>query len=94
VRPRRVVRFARLMQRRVRVLGGPAVRAACGGSLSLPWLARRVTAMSAVPRHYCMVGKVVFGSRHLERRSTLAASARKGNNAARRAWTCKTVPVT
>jgi hypothetical protein len=30
------VRFARLIQRRVRVLGGPVVRAACGGSLSLP----------------------------------------------------------
>jgi hypothetical protein len=32
VRPRRVVRFARLIQRRGRVLGGPAVRAACGGN--------------------------------------------------------------
>ena len=30
-RPRRVVRFARLMHRRVRVLGGPAARAAYGG---------------------------------------------------------------
>jgi hypothetical protein len=37
-RPRRVVRFARLIHRRGRVLGGPAVRAAFGGSLSLPWL--------------------------------------------------------
>jgi hypothetical protein len=37
-RPRRVVRFARLIHRRVRVLGGPAVRAAFGGNLSLPWL--------------------------------------------------------
>jgi hypothetical protein len=32
-RPRRVVRFARLIHRRVRVLGGPAVRAAFGGDL-------------------------------------------------------------
>jgi hypothetical protein len=32
------VRFARLIDRPVRVLGGPAVRAACGGNLSLPWL--------------------------------------------------------
>jgi hypothetical protein len=38
VRPRRKVRFARLIDRRGRVLGGPAVRAACGGNLSLPWL--------------------------------------------------------
>jgi hypothetical protein len=37
-RPGRVVRFVRLMQRPVRVRGGPAVRAACGGDLSLPWL--------------------------------------------------------
>jgi hypothetical protein len=35
-RPRRVVRFARLIQRRDRVLGGPTVRAAVGGNLSLP----------------------------------------------------------
>jgi hypothetical protein len=35
VRPRRMVRFARLMHRRGRVLGGPAVRAASGGNLSL-----------------------------------------------------------
>jgi hypothetical protein len=33
VRPRRAARFARLIQRRGRVLGGPAVRAACGGNL-------------------------------------------------------------
>jgi hypothetical protein len=33
-RPRRVVRFARLI-RPVRVLGGPSVRAAFGGNLSL-----------------------------------------------------------
>jgi len=30
-----VVRFTPLMHRRVRVLGGPAVRAACGGTLNL-----------------------------------------------------------
>jgi hypothetical protein len=30
------------MHRPVRVLGGPAVRAACGGNLSLSWLPRRV----------------------------------------------------
>jgi hypothetical protein len=42
VRPRRVVRFARLIHRRVRVLGGPSVRAASGGNLSLPWLPHRV----------------------------------------------------
>jgi hypothetical protein len=29
--PRRMVRLARLLHRRGRVLGGPAVRAACGG---------------------------------------------------------------
>jgi hypothetical protein len=40
-RPRRVVRFARLIQRRVRDLGGPAARAASGGDLSLPWLPLR-----------------------------------------------------
>jgi hypothetical protein len=35
-RPRRKVRFARLIQRRVRDLGGPAVRAAFGGGRNLP----------------------------------------------------------
>jgi hypothetical protein len=30
-----MVRFARLMHRRARVLGGPAVRAAYGGNLKL-----------------------------------------------------------
>jgi hypothetical protein len=35
-RPRRKVRLARLMHRPVRDLGGPAARAACSGSLSLP----------------------------------------------------------
>jgi hypothetical protein len=42
VRPGRKVRFARSIHRPVRVLGGPAVRAACGGTLSLTWLPRRV----------------------------------------------------
>jgi hypothetical protein len=36
------VRFARLIHSGVRVLGGPALRAACGGNLSLTWLPRRV----------------------------------------------------
>jgi hypothetical protein len=40
-RPRRVVRFARLIHRRVGVLGGPSARAACGGNVSLPWLPGR-----------------------------------------------------
>jgi hypothetical protein len=35
-RPRRKVRFARLIQRRGRDLGGPSARAAFGGNLSLP----------------------------------------------------------
>jgi hypothetical protein len=38
VRPGRKVRFARLIHRPGRVLAGPAVRAASGGSLSLPRL--------------------------------------------------------
>ena len=46
-RPRRVVRFARLIQRRVRDLGGPAARAASGGNLTLPWLPLRVASMDA-----------------------------------------------
>jgi hypothetical protein len=37
VRPRRTVRFARLIQRRVRHLGGDSARAADGGNPSLPW---------------------------------------------------------
>jgi hypothetical protein len=32
------MRFARLIHRRGRVLGGPSVGAAYGGNLSLPWL--------------------------------------------------------
>jgi hypothetical protein len=43
------VRFARLIHSGARVLGGPAVRAACGGNPSLPWQPRRVVrAASAV----------------------------------------------
>jgi hypothetical protein len=41
-RPRQAVRFARLIHTTRRHLGGPAVRAACGGNLSLPWLLRTV----------------------------------------------------
>jgi hypothetical protein len=41
-RPRRKVRFARLIQRRVRALGGPSARAAFGGNLSLTWLLLKV----------------------------------------------------
>jgi hypothetical protein len=37
-----VVRFARLVQRPVRVLGVPSARAAFGGNLSLPWSPRMV----------------------------------------------------
>jgi hypothetical protein len=37
-RPRRKVRFARLMQRRVRAFGQPSAGAAFGGNLSLAWL--------------------------------------------------------
>jgi hypothetical protein len=40
--------FARLMHRHGRVLGGYAVRAACGGNLSLVWLPRRVARYEAV----------------------------------------------
>ena len=49
-RPRRVVRFARLIHRRVRVLGGPAVGAAFGGHLSLPWLPLTVVRQIKPPR--------------------------------------------
>jgi hypothetical protein len=41
-RPRRKVRFARLIHRRGRDLGGPLVRAADGGNLSGRWPPRRV----------------------------------------------------
>jgi hypothetical protein len=40
-RPRRAKRFAQLIDRRVRVVGGPAVRAACGDSAGLSWLPGR-----------------------------------------------------
>jgi hypothetical protein len=46
-RPRRVVRFARL-QRRGRDLGGPMVRAAFGGNLSLSWLPRSVMKQNTI----------------------------------------------
>jgi hypothetical protein len=36
------MRFARLIHRRSRVLGGPSARAASGGNLSLAWSPRRV----------------------------------------------------
>jgi hypothetical protein len=42
VRPRRVVRFARLMHRLGRVLGGASARAACGGDLILTWWPTKV----------------------------------------------------
>jgi len=44
-RPRRVVRFARLIRRPGRVLGGPAVRAAFGDNPSLTWLPLNVLAL-------------------------------------------------
>jgi hypothetical protein len=47
-RTRWVVRFARLIQRPVRVVGGPAVCAAGGGDLSLPWLPLTVLRYDAV----------------------------------------------
>ena len=37
-----MVRFARLMQRRVRALGRPPAGAASGGNRSLTWLPHRV----------------------------------------------------
>jgi hypothetical protein len=40
--PRRKVRFARLIHRRVRALGRPVAGAACGGNLSLTRLAPNV----------------------------------------------------
>jgi hypothetical protein len=42
--------FARLIQRPVRVLGGPLVRAACGGHLSLT--KSLLTVMDWVPHSY------------------------------------------
>jgi len=58
-RPRRVVRFARLMQRRSRVLGRPLARAASGGNPSLPWLPRAV-----VPRMGLVLVLGVFVDPH------------------------------
>jgi len=49
------VRFARLIQRRGRVLGGPAVRAAGGGDHNLAWLPRMVV------RHAQGYGRSTFG---------------------------------
>jgi hypothetical protein len=49
VRPRRAVRFARLIDRRVRAFGGPTVRAAFAGNLNLPCLPRWVVLMSTGP---------------------------------------------
>ena len=46
------VRFARLIHSGARVLGGPAVRAACGGNLSLSWRLLRVVRMIEAP-HAC-----------------------------------------
>jgi hypothetical protein len=40
-RPHRKERFARLIQRRGRDLGGPSARAAFGGNLNLAWLQLR-----------------------------------------------------
>jgi hypothetical protein len=48
-RPRRKVRFARLIDRRVRVLGGPKVRAAFGGIQSPPWSLLAVVPQSTTP---------------------------------------------
>ena len=45
------VRFAQLIHSGARVLGGPAVRAACGGSLSLTWLPLNVAGHVGLERH-------------------------------------------
>jgi uncharacterized protein (TIGR02246 family) len=50
VRPRRKVRFARLIDRRGRVLGGPAVRAAFGGNPK-PALVATLSGAAAAPRY-------------------------------------------
>jgi hypothetical protein len=47
----RVVRFARSIQRPVRVLGVPSARAACGGSVSLPWSLRRPRGVRSAQGH-------------------------------------------
>jgi hypothetical protein len=48
------MRFAQLIHRPVRVLGGPTARAACGGSLSLTWLPRKVVQMSTALLRRCL----------------------------------------
>jgi len=73
VRPRRVVRFARLIHRSGRVLGGPAVRAAYSGSLSLLRLPRIV-----VP-HLQPMGQSACGREELRYRdATLAEGVLMG----------------
>jgi hypothetical protein len=65
-RPRRAVRFARLTHRRVRVLGGPAVRAACGGNLACPALLRRVVRHGpSMPIYLRRNGAPATASRHM-----------------------------
>ena len=41
-------RFARLIQRPVRIPGGPSARAACGGNLNMAWLPLTVIPKDAV----------------------------------------------
>ena len=62
MRPRRVVRFARLIHRRVRVLGVPSARAAYVSNMSLTWLPRRVVPWgSASYPNLGELGMVVVG---------------------------------
>jgi hypothetical protein len=70
------VRFARLMQRRVPVLGGPVVRAAYGGNPSLTWLPLRVGGAS--PRCRPQHGEGIFrvGVAHRFTRLRTAGNAR------------------
>src|SRR5688572_13823157 len=69
------MRFARLIHRPGRVLGGPAVRAACSGDLSLPWLPRRVLGQDG-----CVVAWRAGGGmeRERRRRHTTHLSPREG----------------
>ena len=53
----RKVRFARLIQRPVRVLGGPAARAACGGNLSPSWRPLGVVFADAIARADYLLGR-------------------------------------
>jgi hypothetical protein len=49
-----VVRFARLIDRPVRELGGPAARAACGGNLSLSqWPLKVILTLRTAPIDAC-----------------------------------------